>query len=70
MAKFIEVHQNGEPRLVNLAWVEDIWPTDNGAQVYFAFALPDCETQDFVTVDESYDELKRLVLGGADDATD
>ena len=64
MAKFIEVHKDGEPRLVNLDLVEDIWPTVNGAQIYFAFALPDCATQDFVTVDESYDELKRLVLGG------
>ena len=68
MAKFIEVHKDGEPRLVNLDRVEDIWPTVNGAQIYFAWVLPDCATQDFVTVDESYDELKRLILGGADDA--
>lgn len=68
MAKFIEVHKDGEPRLVNLDWVEDIWPTVNGAQIYFAWELPDCATQDFVTVDESYEELKRLILGGADDA--
>ena len=40
MADFIEVHQNGEPRLVNLGWVEDICPADNGLRVYFIFALP------------------------------
>lgn len=64
MAKFIEVHKDGEPRLVNLDWVEDIWPTVNGAQIYFAGVLPAFETQDFVTTDESYEELKRLILGG------
>ena len=65
MADFIEVHIDGEPRLVNLDIVQDIWPTDNGAQIYFAWVLPDCATQDFVTTDESYDEIKRLVFGGA-----
>lgn len=70
MAKFIEVHQLGEPRLVNLDWVQDIWPTVNGAQIYFAWVLPDCATQDLVNTDESYDELKRLILGGADNAAD
>ena len=64
MAKFIEVRKDGEPRLVNLDWVEDIWQTVNGAQIYFAWTIPDCATQDFVTTDESYDELKRLILGG------
>lgn len=64
MANFIEVHQQGEPRLVNLDWVEDIWPTVTGAQIYFALVVPGFDTQDFVTVDESYDELKRLILGG------
>lgn len=64
MTKFIEVHQQGKPGLVNLDWVQDIWPTVNGAQIYFAWVLPDFTTQDFVTTDESYDELKRLILGG------
>ena len=64
MSKFIEVHKDGEPRLVNLDWVEDIWPTVNGAQIYFALVLPDGATQDFVTTDENYDKLKRLILGG------
>lgn len=64
MAEYIEVHMDGEPRLVNLDWVEDIWPTVNGAQIYFAWVVPGFDTQDFATVDESYDELKRLILGG------
>lgn len=66
MAKFIEVHCNGNPRLVNLGVVEEIYPTINNSQIYFTYkSLGD---QDFATVDESYDELKRLILGDAEDA--
>lgn len=61
MADFIEVHQQGKPRLVNLDLVEDIWPTDNGAQIYFAFTGPDNTAQDFLTTDESYDKIKRII---------
>ena len=61
MADFIEVHQQGNPRLVNLDLVEDIWPTDNGAQIYFAFTGPDNTAQDFMTTDESYDKIKRII---------
>ena len=61
MADFIEVHQQGKPRLVNLDWVEDIWPTENGTQIYFAFAGLDDTEQDFITTDESYDEIKRII---------
>lgn len=62
MADFIEVHSNGSPRLVNLAWVEEIYPSQNGAQIYYAFSVPDGTEQDFFTADESYEEVKRLVL--------
>ena len=61
MANFIEVHSQGSPRLVNLDWVEDIWPTENGTQIYFAFTRPDATAQDLSTVDETYEEIKRLV---------
>lgn len=61
MADFIEVHQQGKPRLVNLAWVEDVLPTENGTQIYFAFNSPDATSQDFITTDESYDEIKRII---------
>lgn len=61
MAKFIEVHQQGEPRLINLAWVEDIWPVGNGTQIYFAFTSPDCTSQDFISADESYEEIQKLI---------
>ena len=58
MADFIEVHQLGKPRLVNLDWVE---PTENGTQIYFAFTGPDDVSQDFITTDESYDKIKSIV---------
>lgn len=61
MADFIEVHLQGKPRLVNLDWVEDIWPTENGTQIYFAFTSPDDTSQDFITIDESYDKIKSIV---------
>ena len=61
MADFIEVHQQGKPRLVNLDWVEDIWPTEHGAQIYFAFTRPDATLQDFTTTDESYDKIKHII---------
>lgn len=61
MADFIEVHQQGKPKLVNLDWVEDIWPTENGTQIYFAFTRPDATAQDLSTVDESYDKIKRII---------
>ena len=61
MADFIEVHQQGKPRLVNLDWVEDIWTTENGAQIYFAFTSPDDTSQYFITTDERYDMIKRII---------
>lgn len=61
MADFIEVHQLGEPRLVNLDWVEDIWPTENGTQIYFASTIPDAVLQNFTITDESYDKIKRII---------
>ena len=61
MADFIEVHLQGKHRLVNLDWVEDIWPTENGTEIYFAFTSPDDTSQDFITTDESYDEIKRII---------
>ena len=61
MADFIEVHQLGKPRLVNLSLVEEIWPTENGTEIYFAFTSPDDTSQDFITTDESDDEIKRII---------
>lgn len=61
MADFIEVHRQGEPRMVNLDWVEEIWPTDNGTEIYFAFTGPSDVSQDFITTDESYDMIKRII---------
>ena len=61
MADFIEVHLQGKPQLVNLDWVDNIWPTENGAQIYFAVTSPDDVSQAFITTDESYDKIKRII---------
>lgn len=55
------MHQLGKPLLVNLDWVEDIWSTENGTKIYFAFTSPDATSQDFITTDESYDKIKRII---------
>lgn len=62
MDKFIEVHQNGEKRLINLRWVEEIREDkDYCVTIYFAFANPNSVNQDYLYVDESYDEVKQLI---------
>lgn len=63
MARFIEVHREGDPILVNLDWVEQIMIGDNGSTIYFAFNLPHGVEQDYVTVDEGYGEMQRKIWG-------
>jgi len=62
MARFIEVHREGNPILVNLDWVEEVMEAERGATIYFAFNLPHAEEQDYVTVDESFDEMLRKIV--------
>ena len=62
MDQFIGVHCNGEKRLINLRWVEEIREDKNYCvTIYFAFTNPNCIEQDYLNVDESYDEIKRLI---------
>lgn len=61
MAKFIEVTDlAGTKRLVNTAWIEEIWEGDN-ATLYFAFNCPNGVDQDSLVVQESYEDIKRMV---------
>ena len=56
MDQFIEVHQNGEKRLINLRWVEEIREDkDYYVTIYFAFANPNSVNQDYLNVHESCD---------------
>ena len=58
MEQFIEVHIKEEKRLINLRWVEEIHEnTDGCVTIYFAFNCPDCIGQDYMNVDESYNEI-------------
>lgn len=59
MAKFIEVHQKGEPILLNLDAVAGICSSHNCTFVNFTHRVPN--EQNFVEVDESYDDLRRLI---------
>ena len=61
MAKFIEVTDlDGRKRLINTAWIEEIWEGDN-ATIYFAFNCPNGGDQDSLVVQESYKEIKMKV---------
>ena len=63
MAKFIEVTtQDGAKRLINTAWIEEIWEGDN-ATIYFAFQAENMVDQDYMVVMESYEEIKMKVWG-------
>ena len=65
MTKFIEVHRNGASCLINLAHVELIeCDTDGKCTIYFAFSVPDAIEQDYIMPDETYDQIKRKILGG------
>lgn len=62
MAKFIQVHCNGQARLFNLDWIEEIRDgKDDGSIIYFAFNLPNCIYQDSCGVDEKYDDLVHMI---------
>lgn len=63
MSKFIEVTDlDGRKRLINTAWIEEIWDGDN-ATIYFAFQAKDSIEPDSVVVQESYEEIKMKVWG-------
>lgn len=65
MAKFIEVTDNsGSKRLINTAWIEEIWNDDGAVTIYLAFNYPNAVDQDFVRVKESYEEIKNAIALG------
>ena len=65
MTKFIEAHLNGASCLINLAHVEEIiCDTDGKCTIYFAYSIPDAIEQDYIMPDETYDQIKRKILGG------
>ena len=64
MAEFIIVHEKGEERIVNLSWVEQVWPDENHTFIHFAFQGRDCCEPDYIVADESFDEIKKMIMGG------
>ena len=58
MEQFIEVHIKEEKRLINLRWVEEIRENPDGrTTIYFAFNCQNSIDQDYMNVDESYNEI-------------
>ena len=63
MDNFIEVHCDGERRFINTAWIEEIREGNNHkATKYFAFASPNGYEQDFVKVNETYDQIQGKIF--------
>lgn len=64
MSNFIQVTDlAGTKRLINTAWIEEVWDTDDGATIYFAFNCPNAIDQDSLRVKESYAEIKDRIFG-------
>lgn len=67
MPKFIIVHdhaEDGEERLFNLAWVEEVRPGACGrADIYFAYKVDGYCEQDYILAQETYEEVKQMILG-------
>ena len=61
MSNFISAHYNGERRLINLDWVEEIHEDGDHAIVYFGFNCPDACQQDYLETDESFDDISRRI---------
>jgi uncharacterized protein YlzI (FlbEa/FlbD family) len=61
MPNFIEVTDlGGTKHLINTAWIEEIWDGDN-ATIYFAFQAENTTDADSMVVEESYEEIKRMI---------
>lgn len=62
MAEFITVFEDHQERMINLDWVEEIRPLDDGrAVIYFAFQNAGYIEQDQIKTDESYGEVKQKI---------
>lgn len=60
MRNFIVVHVKGKERIVNLAWVEEIWEDFGHAVIYFAFQGEGYTEQDHICTDETYSAVKQM----------
>ena len=58
MSRFIKVHREGIPHLIKLDWVEEIQED----RIYFAFNVPDAVEQDYLEVDETFEQLLKMIV--------
>lgn len=59
MKNFIVVHVEGKEILANTAWIEEIRAEDNKTTIYYAFQASTSYEQDYITVDESIEDIKK-----------
>lgn len=67
MAKFIEVTSDGTKWLINTNIIEQVSGSDCGSTIYLAFNCPDAYEQDHMTVEESYSQIREMLMGGEED---
>ena len=60
--KFIEVTAKGQKVLVNLDHVEEIRESNGECVIYYAFTSPDAIDQDHLTPDESYKQVRDMIM--------
>lgn len=66
MAKFIEVTSDGSKWLINTNVIEQVSGSDCGSTIYLAFNCPNAYEQDHMVVKESYNQIREMLIGGAE----
>ena len=64
MAKFIEVTCKDEKWLLNANIIEQVTEKDSGSIIYLAYDCPGAYEQDYMIVQESYEQVRQMLIGG------
>lgn len=67
MSKFIEVTCNGKKWLLNANIIEEVTKKDSGSTIYIAYDCPGAYEQDYMNVQESYEQVRQMLIGGKED---
>ena len=67
MAEFIEVTCGDDKWLLNVNIIEQVKGSSFGATIYLAFNCPNAIEQDYIVVEESYEKVREMLMGGKED---
>jgi hypothetical protein len=65
MAKFIEVTYCGGKVMLNTEIIEEVIEEQGRTVIYLAFNCPNAIDQDYISVEESYQQIREMLMGGA-----